>query len=304
LRTRDLVQEIREDSSSGASQLTIKAANVFLKLGERLVSLRDVKRVARSLAEARPSMPSIANMAYRISGLVEEQVSKGTSAAEAIKNAVRIALNEYQNALRTVIQNAADEIRRYESILVHSYSSTVAAAIEKHKGLRIYITESRPGYEGRRLAEELIEREHEVTLIVDAAASYVIDRDLVDAVILGCDAVLDDGSIANKVGSKMIALAARDSGIPVNVVTDLWKASVYGFSFEEHPPEEIYVGRVGVPALNPYFEIVPYRLISLFITEKGLLKPQELVEELRILWGHVISKSRRDVRRLMFKQMR
>ncbi len=299
-----MVREIREDSSSGASQLTIRAAKIFLKLLEERTGLRSVKKLAKTLAETRPSMPSVANMAHRINNLVEEQVSQGRDISEAIEDAVRIAISEYQNALRTVILNASNEIQRYDSILVHSYSSTAAAAIEKCRKLRVYVTESRPGYEGRRLAEKLASKGHEVTLIVDAAASYIMDRNLVDAVVLGCDAILDDCSIANKIGSKMIALAAKDSGIPVNVVTDLWKAAVYGFSLEEHPPDEVYIGRANVLALNPYFEIIPHRVIDFFITERGVLGPQELMDELREIWGRVVPRGGRRAKRLSFKHMR
>lgn len=294
----DVVREIREDTRSGASQLTIKAASAFLKLLEKPVSLRDVRKLVKMLAEARPSMPSIANMAHMIGASVEREVSSGKELRLAIEDAVRKCINDYQNSLKKTLQNASEELRKYSSILTHSYSSTVAGALEACEEIRIYVTESRPGYEGRRLAEMLAAKGFDVTLIVDAAASYIIDRGLVDAVFLGCDAILDDGSIANKIGSKMIALSARDAGMPVNVVTDLWKAAVYGFDLEEHPEEEVYAGGLGLRSLNPYFEILPRRLITAFITELGVLRPQELVEEVKHMWGEVIMKGSRRTRLL------
>ncbi|MCF3653161.1 MAG: hypothetical protein L2C94_003230 [Aigarchaeota archaeon] len=292
----DLVREIKEDSVSGASQLTIRAAVSFMKLLEKPVSLKDVRRLVKALSEARPSMPSIANIAHMIGSIIEKEVSAGKSVGEAIENAVRRCINEYQSSLRSVVQNASEMIRRYRSILTHSYSSTVASALENCRDISVYITESRPGYEGRRLAERLAARGHDVTLIVDAAASHVMDQGLVDAVVLGCDAILDDGSIANKIGSKMIALSAMDAGVPVNIVTDLWKAAIYGFGLERHPEEEVYVGEAKLRCLNPYFEILRPRLITTYITEKGALKVDELIGEIKLMWGEVIERKREKTR--------
>ncbi len=303
MKLDEIAKEIREDRSSGASQLTLKAARAFLKLLEERPSMRNVRRLVRILAESRPSMPSISNMAYRVNELIENKISEGENLSEAIEDSVRTAISEYQSALRMVVENAVDELKEHDSILVHSYSSTVAAAIEGCRKLKIYVTESRPGYEGRRLAERLANRGYDVTLVVDAAASYVIDRNLVDAVVFGCDAILDDCSIANKIGSKMIALAAADAGIPVEVITDSWKAAIHGFSFEEHPSEEVYIGDPRVQALNPYFEVVPSRMISMFITEWGAIKPQELARKLRETWGQLGSLDRK-MKRSRFKLLR
>jgi len=288
LRLEELVREIVEDSSSGAAQLTIKAANLYLKLLEGKPSLRHVRRLTKMLAAARPSMPSIANIAYRIERLISEHLSRGMRLEEAIENSVRMTIGEYQDSLRMVVQNSIDILSRYDRILVHSYSSTVARAIEECGRLRVYVTESRPGYEGRTLAERLARKGLRVTLLIDAAAAYALEREMIDAVVIGCDAILDDCSIANKVGSKMIALAAKQLEIPVNVITDLWKIAVQGFSLEEHSPEEVYAGMEKISVLNPYFEIVPSELISIFITEEGKLDKRQLLIELEEFWRKLI----------------
>ena len=288
MKVEELTKDILEDSTSGAAQLTIKAADAFLKLLEGKPTSRSVKKLVKKLAEIRPSMPSIANMAYRISALIDEQVAEGVSLEDAIESAVRSAVKEYRERVKGVIEHASRRLRKYSSILTHSYSSTLITTIELCKKLKIYVTESRPGCEGRWLAEKLAEKGFNVTLIVDSAASYIIDEGEVDAVVTGCDAILDDCSIVNKIGTKMVALAASEAGIPFFVITDLWKAAIHGFSLEEHPPGEVYDGDVkNLSAVNPYFEIVPARLITSFITEEGVLKPSKLGKVLAKLWGYV-----------------
>ncbi|MCS7132672.1 MAG: hypothetical protein N3F65_03625 [Nitrososphaeria archaeon] len=295
-----LVREIIDDESSGAAQLTVRTANLFLKLIEGgKPTMRSVRKLVKLLSEARPSMPSITNMAYRISQMIDEQVSKKVDLREAIKFAVSSAIKEYQSQISSVIGNASEKLREYAVILTHSYSSTVAAALEQCRGLRVYVTESRPGMEGRRLAERLARMGLEVVLIVDSAASYVLDRGHVDAVVTGCDAILDDCSIVNKIGTKVIALAASEMGVPFIVVTDLWKAAVHGISLEERAPEEVYEGKLpNLSSLNPYFEIVPSKLITSFITDEGVLKPSRLVKKIEEMWGHIAAQNKTSLRRL------
>jgi len=293
LKPEEIAREIVEDHVSGAAQLAIKAANAFLKLASEKTDLKTARKLAKILAESRPSMPSIANMAYITLKLIEERVSEGEDLRDAIELAVRSAVKTYQDNLKKTIQNAVKILRRYDSIITHSYSSTTAAAIELCDKLRVFVTESRPGYEGRRLAERLAQKGLDVTLIVDSAASYVIDRGLVDAFVAGCDAILDDCSIVNKIGTKMIALTAREAGIPFIVVTDTWKAAVHGFSFEEHSPSEVYDKLAGtLTALNPYFEIVPARLVTFYVTEDGRLDREKLSERLKELWKEITAGER------------
>ena len=296
MSAESLIEEIVEDRESGASQLTIKAASLFLKLLEKKPSMREVSRFARLLADARPSMPSIANLAYMVLGDVEKLTSTGMTLEEAVESAVRSAVKDYQRRLRDTIREAVKLLSGYRCILTHSYSSTIAAAIELCEDLKIIVTESRPRFEGVKLAERLASSGFDVTLIVDSAASYVLERGEVDAVVVGCDAILDDCSIVNKIGTRMIALAARETRTPFHVVTDLWKAAVHGFSFEEHSSREVYGKEIeGINVRNPYFERVPPKLVSKFITDEGVLTPRMLKEKLLELWGNLSPKSYRGL---------
>ena len=288
LKPEEIAKEIVEDHVSGAAQLAIKAANMFLKLVSEKTDIKAVRKLAKILAESRPSMPPIANISYVILKLIEEHISEGENLRDAVELAVRSAVKTYQDNLKKTVQNASKILRKYDSIITHSYSSTAAAAIELCSKLKVFVTESRPGYEGRRLAKRLAQKGLDVTLIVDSAASYVIDRGLVDAFVTGCDAILDDCSIVNKIGTKMIALTAGEAGIPFIVVTDTWKTAVHGFSFEEHSPSEVYDKLAGtLTALNPYFEIVPARLVTFYVTEDGRLDREKLSERLKELWKKI-----------------
>ena len=282
MSVEDLLREVVEDRVSGASKLTIKAAGLFLKLVEEKPTLRAVKRFARLLSKARPSMPSIANVAAAVALEVEAEVAAGRELRDAVERAVRRVVKEYQASLRAVVSNGVSLLSAYESVLTHSYSSTVAAILEESEGLEVVVTESRPGLEGIKLAERLARKGLKVTLVVDAAAASMLGE--VDAVLVGCDALLEDCSFLNKVGTKMIALAAADAQTPFYVATSLWKAAVHGVAVEEHPPNEVYGGEAPIRARNPYFERTPGDLVSGFVTEEGVTGLEGLRRRLAEVW--------------------
>jgi translation initiation factor 2B subunit (eIF-2B alpha/beta/delta family) len=92
----------------------------------------------------------------------------------------------------------------------------------KGPGLSVIVCESRPLCEGVAMARRLAAAGIDVTLITDAQAGVFVEQS--DVVLLGADAVTPDG-IVNKVGSRLLALAARAAGVPVVAVTECLKVS-------------------------------------------------------------------------------
>lgn len=287
-----LVERICGDRVSGASQLTVKAAESFLELIEEDGALEDVRSLGALLRKARPSMPSIANISTLVMKEIEDRVRGGRRLKEAVREAVDEVLNEYRDRMKRVIEVAASTISRFRRILTHSYSSTVASILEKVKGLEVYVTESRPGMEGVRLAERLLDAGLRVTLIIDSAASHIIRE--IDAVIVGCDALFRDGSFANKIGTRMIALAAESEEKPFYVATDLMKAAVHGFGYEHGPPEEVYRSSRPIRVLNPYFEVTSPHLVHRYLTDEGELDEKRLRGKLNEIWSRLSLHSMRD----------
>ena len=274
----ELVEAIKRDRVSGASQLTVKAAESFLRLYESGGRLKDMRELARLLISARPSMPSIAN----VSSLILSKLESGERAVDAVKQ----VLSDYREAVSEAIKNAVEYLSGIDAVLTHSYSSTVKRVLLK-LGVKVYLTESRPGREGVKLAEELVDKGLRVVLLVDAAVSQALME--VDAVLVGCDAVFRDGSFANKVGTKLIALAAEELGKPFYVVLDTWKTVVYGYRIEEQEPSLVYEGDPRINVMTPLFEVTPGRLVERYLTEYGPLTLSELREKIEDAWSRFTS---------------
>jgi methylthioribose-1-phosphate isomerase len=132
---------------------------------------------------------------------------------------------------------------------------------------------------------ELLSDKIPVTLIVDGAAGYVMRQGMVNKVIVGADRITRR-SVANKVGTYMLALAARANNIPFYVAAPTSTFHLEGdqsdVKIEERGADEVI--RIGakriapreVRVFNPAFDVTPVELVRGFITERGVLSPEML----------------------------
>lgn len=159
--------------------------------------------------------------------------------------------------------------------------------------VHIWVDETRPRNQGAALtAWELARGGVPHTLIVDNAGGHLMQLRRVDLVLVGADRVSRRGDVANKIGTYLKALAARDNGIPFYAAapTSTWDfsaSSLDDLHIEERDPDEVrtvagVAGSTSVrvricppntPALNPAFDVTPARLITGLVTSRGVLPP-------------------------------
>ncbi len=151
--------------------------------------------------------------------------------------------------------------------------------------LHIWVDETRPRNQGALLtAFELSEHGIPHTVIADNAGGHLMQRGQVDAVIVGTDRVTANGDVCNKIGTYLKALAAHDNGVPFYVALpyttfDADTPSGDLIPIEERNGEEVsWVegegGRIRVTAssaANPAFDVTPARLVTGYVTERGVL---------------------------------
>lgn len=147
----------------------------------------------------------------------------------------------------------------------------------------VLVDETRPLLQGARLtAWELAEAGIPHRLTVDSAAAWAMATGQVDCVIVGADRITADGSVANKIGTYGLALAARHHGIPFIVVApestrDAATATGAGIVVEQRGSAEItHVGDYaaapeGTAVFNPAFDVTPPELVTAVVTENGLI---------------------------------
>jgi methylthioribose-1-phosphate isomerase len=232
--------------------------------------------------------------------------------AQAAEAAAAITAEEVENGRRIgahglpIIEALAAAKRgRTVNVLTHCNAGWLAcvehgtatapiyAACDRGIDLHVWVDETRPLNQGARLtAWELAERGVRHTVIADNAGGHLMQRGRVDLVIVGSDRTTAAGDVANKIGTYLKALAARDNHLPFYVAlpssTFDWELSdgVAGIPIEERDPEEVRwvqgwdgrrQARVRIcpeksPAANFAFDVTPARLVTGLITERGVCR--------------------------------
>jgi translation initiation factor eIF-2B subunit delta len=272
------LEQLRHDREQGASALAracLRAAAFSARDAPASESggLRRllIKR-AGELAGIRPTMAPIGNLLGRWQRALDEAPAENLAQFRARAAALAEALiSESEQALEQAAAHACRVIGPGRRILTHSLSASVLACFRRlrARGVTAIASESRPLNEGRRLAEQLAGWSIPVSLITDAQLGlFAAEADLA---LIGADRVLADGSVVNKAGSYLLALAARDRGIPFYVCCEGFKAAPgLDAPLEEMAGSELgYPQRPGILPRNTYFDITPARLISAWFTERG-----------------------------------
>ncbi len=160
------------------------------------------------------------------------------------------------------------------------------------KELFVFVDETRPRLQGAKLTSwELLNEGIPHAVIPDNAAGYFMARREVDLCIVGADRITVSGDFANKIGTYEKAVLARENGIPFYVAApvstfDRGMRDGRGIPIEERSADEVhFVGRTrvtpeGVSARNPAFDVTPARYVTAFITEKGLIAPGRIRDDL------------------------
>lgn len=157
--------------------------------------------------------------------------------------------------------------------------------------LHVWVDETRPRNQGASLtAYELGSHGVPHTIVVDNAGGHLMQHGKVDLVIVGTDRVAANGDVANKIGTYLKALAAKDNGVPFYVAlphsTIDWTLDEgMSIPIEERSGDEVLkmpgrlpdgtvvtveIAAPGSPAGNPAFDVTPARLVTGFITERGV----------------------------------
>jgi methylthioribose-1-phosphate isomerase len=213
-------------------------------------------------------------------------------------NALEEALKMYDEDIETnkaIGKHGAEVIDNGDTILTHCNAGALAcvdygtalgvirAAFEEGKKIKVICDETRPFCQGAKLSVFEMQQENiPVKLIVDNAAARMMQTGKVNKVVVGADRVAK-GGIANKIGTLMVALAAKRFNVPFYVAapksTFDFENSIYDTKIEERDPNEVlYFGECrvapeGTEVENPSFDIVPSDLITGIITEEGILEP-------------------------------
>lgn len=260
--------------------------------------MADISSFLIRFALLRPTEPLSRNTASYFLWYLDH---KHWDSVETLKSSfveqIRLFSSRLEDVDNLLVVNGSSVIKDGNAVFTHCHSSGVEHLLlqAKKRGVdfTVYLTETRPLYQGRITAEHLVAKGIRTTLMPDSAGSFTLSRAdtvTIDLLILGCDAIALDGSCANKVGSYGLALSAHSAKIPVYIVTTLLKVDTFAKDFshivlEKRNSNEVWDRRPkGLEVLDLAFDVVPNSSIYRFVTEAGILTPTESVKAARKLY--------------------
>eukprot|EP01026_Neomeris_dumetosa_P022302 TRINITY_DN1923_c0_g1_i11.p1 TRINITY_DN1923_c0_g1~~TRINITY_DN1923_c0_g1_i11.p1 ORF type:complete len:356 (-),score=36.69 TRINITY_DN1923_c0_g1_i11:602-1621(-) len=191
-------------------------------------------------------------------------------------------------ARKTAAELGARFIHNGSIVLLHGFSRVVSTLLERAvcqgKTFRVIVTEGRPDGAGIDMARHLKEIGLQVTMILDTAVAYMMER--VDLVLVGAEAVVESGGIINRLGTYQIAICAKAFNKPFYVASESYKfARLYPLNQSDLPLQR---KRVDFEPLipdnatidNPSRDFTPPNYITLLFTDLGVLTPAAVSDEL------------------------
>lgn len=198
---------------------------------------------------------------------------------------------------RRIGENGLTLIKDGDGLLTHCNAGQLCAckygtatapmylAHEKGWNIRVYCDETRPLLQGARLtAYELHSAGIDTTLLCDNMSASLMKTGAINAVFTGCDRVAANGDAANKIGTSLLALAAKRYGVPFYICAptstiDINTPTGNEINIEQRKPEEVtemwYKERMapeGINVYNPAFDVTDNELIAGIVTEYGVLR--------------------------------
>ncbi|MFW9829310.1 MAG: translation initiation factor eIF-2B [Candidatus Thorarchaeota archaeon] len=284
-------EKIKSLEIQGATNIAISAID-FLSAYAKRLSCENIEKCFENLykaidilIETRPTEPAMKNgLKYIINKLEQEKEN-------IIPVYISDFIEKYKNIYNEMLQNSKKRIaeigaRRFPPIgqkfvvMTHCHSSVVVEILleakKQGKDFKVINTETQPRLQGRKTSKKLLEAGIEVIHVVDSAMRWAVKHYQVNIILIGADSITSEGTIINKIGSRLLALVAHEEHVPFYVASTLLKYNPetnLGIleTIEMRDPKEIWENPPqGIVILNPAFETVSRRYIDGLITEAGI----------------------------------
>ena len=301
---KQVARAIRDMTVRGAPAIGVAAAMGLALAAKRSkhsdgkLLLLDIERAAGIIRATRPTARNLFWAVERMLKKARKAAGQGNDIRETLVAEAQLMAEEDVEANRKMGALGAELIHDGDAILTHCNTGTMAtvsygtalgvvrSAIAQGKKVRLIVTETRPRLQGAKITVyEALSDKIPTTLIVDSAVGIAMSKGMVDKVIVGADRITRT-AVANKVGTFMIALAAKHHGIPFYVAAPTTTLDLTSeptvMSIEERDPREVTeiggkrITPKGVKVFNPAFDSTPLELVTAVVTEKGVFSREQI----------------------------
>jgi len=293
---QETAEKIRKLEIQGARNVAITAIKAVEALTKQTKAknkaefIKELSKAKEILFATRETEPLMRNAIRWITNQVEKNESKNiTDIAKTVTTSANQFLNNLKRSREEIAAIGANRIKNGSVIFTHCHSSTVTYTLQKAKQqgktLEVICTETRPIFQGRKTAKEMLDLGWKTTMIVDSAARYFMKQ--ADIVLVGSDAITSEGNVINKIGTSLVALVAHEARTPFYVVSELLKfdpATIHGDyeKIEERDPSEVWKDPPEKLIIrNPAFDVTRRDYVHGIICEEGIISPHSTMEVVR-----------------------
>jgi ribose 1,5-bisphosphate isomerase len=289
-------EKIRKLEVQGARNVAIAAVKAIQTQAQQTNAnsktkfLLELKKAQELFFSARETEPLMRNA---IRNIIKQAQETDTEKLDTIIQTVILGSNHFladvEESRERTAEIGAKRIRDDSIVFTHCHSSTVTRLLAKAKAdgknFKVICTETRPAFQGRITARELVELDIETTFIVDSAVRTFMGD--VDLVVVGADAITSEGNVVNKIGTSGIAVLAHEARKPFYVVSELLKFDSETLEgeyekIEQRNPNEVWnEAPAKLSVKNPAFDVTPNRYIHGLICEEGIIAPQAILQVMK-----------------------
>ncbi|XP_054908654.1 translation initiation factor eIF-2B subunit alpha-like [Poeciliopsis prolifica] len=288
--------QMRKDPDMASAVAAIRTLLEFLKRdkGETILGLRESLTWATSCLKGEDSSVAVSSggeLFLRFISLTSLEHQDLSRCKKVMEERGELFLEKISMSRNKVAKLCHTFIKDGAKILTHSYSRVVLRVLEKaaaeKKRFSVYVTESQPDahrVSERQMAEALKKLNVPVTVVLDAAVGYVLEK--VDLVIVGAEGVVESGGIINKIGTYQMALCSKAHNKPFYVVAESFKfVRLYPLNQQDVPDKFKYKADTlksirNLSEEHPVIDYTPPSLITLLFTDLGVLTPSAVSDEL------------------------
>ena len=301
---RRVARAIREMTVRGAPAIGVTAAMGVALAAKRSKHkdnrrlLADVEKAANLMRSSRPTARNLFWGVDRVLKVAKDAADEGRDVRKALIAEAQLMADEDVEANRKMGSFGASLIDDGDTVLTHCNTGTMATvshgtafgvirtAISEGKKVKVIATETRPRLQGARITTyEALSDGIPVTLIVDSAAGIAMSKGMVNKVLVGADRITRT-AVINKIGTFMLALAAKYHNIPFYAVAPMTTLDIAVDSvnsvIEERDPREVtkirgrQVAPNGIHVFNPAFDVTPLDLVTAVVTDRGVFSPEQV----------------------------
>lgn len=314
---KDVFGAIKKMKIRGAPAIGIAAA-FGLYLGIKNFNSKDkdnfIKRIDDVICYLSSARPTAVNLSWALKEIKKEVLGNYDLSVDKLKNtiykkAVEI-MHDDQERCQRMAEFAVTLIKEGDKCLTICNAGGMATsgygtalgvffkAKERKKKFEVFACETRPLLQGARItAWELKQKRIKTTLICDSMAAALMKKGAIKKIFVGADRVTMSGDFANKIGTYSLAVLAKFHRIPFYAVAPLSTFDKNLDSGKDIPIElrredevtTLYFKRPvapsGIGVFNPAFDVTDAKLVTAFITERGIIKPPYRKNIRRIMDG-------------------